>query len=182
MKTMDYVLSAVCATLIAVCSWISVPTMVPFTLQTMAVFLVLELIGGKRGTLSILVYILLAAIGVPVLAGFSGGMGALLGMTGGYIVGFVFIGLTYWLSEVLCGGNRVVRIVAMIVGMAICYVFGTVWFMTVYAKQLGPISLKTALSWCVIPFLIPDAVKLVLAVTLGARLRKVLRIYEETNA
>lgn len=172
MRTVDLALIALCASLIAVCSWISIPTVVPFTLQTFAVFCVLELLGGKKGTVSILVYILLAAVGVPVLSGFSGGLSALLGTTGGYVLGFLLIGLLYWLSESLFGKKLPVRISALVLGLAVCYAFGTAWFMIVYANKTGPVGLGTALGWCVIPFIIPDLIKLALAVGVASRLRK----------
>ena len=92
-KTKDMAYIAVFAVLIAVCSWISIPTTVPFTLQTFAVFLTVGVLGGKRGSLAVLVYILLGCVGVPVFAGFSGGIGVLAGQTGGYIVGFLFSAL-----------------------------------------------------------------------------------------
>ena len=92
-KTLDIVYCAIGVALIAVCSWITVPMTVPFTLQTLAVFAVLLLLGGERGTIATLVYVLMGAIGIPVFAGFSGGLGILLGSTGGYIIGFIFIGL-----------------------------------------------------------------------------------------
>ena len=92
--------AAVGAVLIAVCSWISIPAAVPFTLQTFAVFFVLSLLGGKLGTLSILVYILLGAAGIPVFAGFSAGLGVLLGSTGGYIAGFLILGLLVFMTAV----------------------------------------------------------------------------------
>ena len=87
------------AALMAICSWISIPLTVPFTLQTFAVFVTLGILGGKRGTLSILVFLLLGAIGVPVFAGFTGGMGILLGNTGGYIIGFILSALVMWIME-----------------------------------------------------------------------------------
>ena len=83
-KTYDMVYIAVFAVVMAICSWISIPATVPFTLQTFGVFLAVGVLGGKRGTLSILVYILLGAVGVPVFAGFSGGIGSLFGNAGGY--------------------------------------------------------------------------------------------------
>ncbi|MCR4591469.1 MAG: biotin transporter BioY [Lachnospiraceae bacterium] len=171
-KTLDLVYIAVCAVLTAVCSWISIPAVVPFTLQTFAVFLVLELIGGKRGTISIIVYILMAAVGLPVLSGFAGGPGALVGMTGGYILGFIFIGLIYMLGEKLFGRKLPVRIISMVLGLFICYAFGTAWFMTVYARKTGPIGAGAALSLCVIPFIIPDLLKISLAVMLAHRIRR----------
>ena len=86
-RDMAYI--AVFAVIMAVCSWISVPYVVPFTLQTFAVFLAVGVLGGKRGTLAVLIYILLGCVGLPVFAGFSGGIGVVLGSTGGYIVGFL---------------------------------------------------------------------------------------------
>ena len=94
-RVVDLTYMAVCAALIAICAWITVPAAVPFTLQTFAIFFVLSLLGGKRGTIAILVYILLGAVGLPVFSGFNGGLGALLGTTGGYIFGFLFIGLIF---------------------------------------------------------------------------------------
>ena len=175
-KTVDLAYIAICTALMAICSWISIPTVVPFTLQTFAVFIVLELVGGRRGTLAILTYILLASVGVPVLAGFSGGLGSVLGLTGGYILGFIFIGLLYWMSEALIGNMLPIRIITLIAGLLVCYAFGTGWFMVVYTRQSGPISLMTALGWCVFPFIVPDLAKLALAVVLGSRLRRVIRI------
>ncbi len=170
------VIMALCTVLIAVCSWISIPAVVPFTLQTFAVFLTLELIGGKRGLVSIIIYILLAAVGAPVLAQFKGGIGAVLGMTGGYLLGFIFIALVYRLGVTLFSDRLPVRIVSMIIGLAVCYAFGTAWFMFVYARQAGDITVMKALSMCVIPFIIPDLIKLALAEVLALRLRKVIPV------
>ena len=88
-RTLDIVYIAVCAALMAVCSWIQIPTVVPFTLQTFAVFFAVYFLGGKKGTLAVFIYILLGMVGLPVFAGFKGGFGALFGMTGGYIMGFI---------------------------------------------------------------------------------------------
>ena len=166
-QTKDLVYVALCAVLMAVCSWISIPSTVPFTLQTFAVFCTLGLIGGKRGTAAILVYLLLGALGVPVFAGFSGGVGILFGTTGGYLLGFILMGLVYWLGERLGKGKRIVEIGSMVLGLALCYAFGTAWFMFVYARQSGAVTLATALAWCVIPFVLPDLVKMALAVLLS---------------
>jgi len=175
-QTKDLAYVAVCAVLMAVCSWISIPATVPFTLQTFAVFCTLGLIGGKRGTAAIVVYLLLGALGVPVFAGFSGGIGILIGTTGGYLLGFILMGLVYWLGERLGKGSRVVLIGAMVLGLALCYAFGTAWFMFVYARQSGAVGLGTALAWCVIPFILPDLAKLALAVFLSDKLRRALHL------
>lgn len=175
LKTIDLAYIAIGAALIAVCSWISIPTTVPFTLQTFAVFFVLSALGGKRGTLSVLIYMLLGAIGIPVFAQFTAGIGTLLGMTGGYIIGFIFIGLIYWLAVSLFGKKLWIEAAALVLGLIVCYAFGTIWFMHVYMQQSGAIGVATALSWCVFPFIIPDLVKLALAITLARRLAPVLR-------
>lgn len=175
-RTVDLVYIALGAVLITICSWISIPTTVPFTMQTFAVFFVLSALGGKRGTAAIVVYVLLGAVGVPVFAQFASGIGILLGSTGGYIVGFVFMGLIYWLIVHFLGKKLWVEILAMVIGLAVCYAFGTVWFMIVYAQANGAVGVATVLAWCVIPFIIPDIVKLGLALALARRLSPVLKL------
>ena len=171
-RVVDLTYMAVGAALTAVCSWISIPSTVPFTLQTFAVFCVLSLLGGKRGTVSIIIYILLGAVGMPVFAGFTGGIGILLGTTGGYIIGFIFMALLFWLAEHFFGDALPVRIVSMLAGLLVCYAFGTGWFLWVYARQSGAIGIGTALSWCVLPFILPDLAKMALAVGIAGRVKK----------
>ena len=161
-----------CAALIAVCSQIQIPAAVPFTLQTFAIFLACGLLGGKRGTVSVLIYILLGAVGLPVFAGFKGGIGALLGTTGGYIIGFIFAALIMWLFEKLMGKKMIPLGLSMVCGLLICYAFGTAWFICVYTNTKEPVGIMTALSWCVFPFLIPDTLKIALALFLTGRLRR----------
>lgn len=175
-RTIDLVYIALGAVLITICSWISIPTIVPFTMQTFAVFFVLSALGGKRGTAAIIVYVLLGAVGVPVFAQFTSGIGILLGTTGGYIVGFIFMGPLYRLIVHLLGKKLWVEILAMVTGLAVCYSFGTVWFMIVYTQANGAVGLATVLAWCVIPFIIPDLIKLGLALTLARRLYPVLKL------
>lgn len=173
-KTYDMVYIAIFAVLIAICSWIAIPTMVPFTLQTFGVFLAVGVLGGKRGTVAVLIYILLGAIGVPVWSGFMGGIGVLLNNTGGYIIGFLFIALIMWGAEKLFGRKNWAMIVSMALGLVVCYAFGTLWFMMLYLKNTGAIGLGTVLGWCVIPFIIPDILKMALAFILSRRLNKVI--------
>lgn len=172
MPVRDMAYIALMAALMAICSWISIPTAVPFTLQTFAVFMAIGLLGGKRGTLAVLVYILLGAVGLPVFAGFAGGVGVLFGSTGGYIVGFLLTGLVMWGAEKLFGESGAVRIVSMLVGLLVCYALGTVWFLAVYTASSGPVGLMTVLGWCVFPFIPFDIGKIVLAYILTARLRR----------
>lgn len=171
-KTYDMVYIAVFTVLMAICSWISIPLAVPFTLQTFGVFMAVNILGGRRGTLTVLVYILLGAIGLPVFSGFLGGIGVIAGNTGGYIVGFLFSALVMWAIEKLFGRKPVVQIVSMLIGLLVCYAFGTAWFMVVYARNTGAVGLATVLGWCVIPFIIPDLVKIALAYLISTRVRK----------
>lgn len=161
---------ALFAVVMVICSWISVPATVPFTLQTFGVFLTVGVLGGRRGTLSVLIYLLLGAIGIPVFSGFAGGIGVLLGNTGGYIVGFLGSALVMWGMERLLGRTRWVLAFSMVLGLLVCYLFGTVWFMFVYAANSGAVGLWTALSWCVFPYIIPDVVKIVFALAICRQL------------
>lgn len=172
----DMALSALFAALIAVCSWISVPSAVPFTLQTFGVFMAAGLLGGKRGTVSVLIYILLGAAGIPVFSGFKGGAGVLAGSTGGYIVGFLFTALIIWLFEAKARNRKYTLPISMAVGLLACYAFGTAWFMFVYARTSGSVGLVTALTWCVFPFILPDAAKITLACFLIRRIKSVVRV------
>ncbi len=175
-KTRDMVYIAMSAVIIAVCSWISVPTVVPFTMQTFGVFAVVGLLGGRRGTLAVLIYLLLGMIGLPVFSGFTGGAACLLGTTGGYIVGFLLSALLMWAMEAVLGRKTWVLAVSMVLGLLVCYAFGTLWFVEVYARQSGPVGMWTALTWCVLPFVIPDGLKILLALLVRKRLSKVLKL------
>lgn len=172
-NTRDIAYTGVFAALMAICSWISLPlpSGIPVTLQTLGVFLAVGILGGRRGTLAIVVYLLLAAIGAPVLAGFSGGLSSFLAPSGGYLIGFLFTALLMWAMERLLGEKTWVLVLSMLLGMAVYYTFGTAWFMAVYAKDQGAVGLVTVLGWCVFPYLIPDFIKLFLAIFLSCQLR-----------
>ncbi len=165
------------AAIIAVCAQISIPVgAVPFTLQTLGVFTAAAMLGWKRGIICVLVYILLGLIGVPVFANFSGGVSALFGLTGGYIIGFIFTALAVGLMCEKLGRKLWVLVVSMIIGLLLCYVFGTAWFLIVYNLQGSSMGLGAALMTCVVPFLIPDAAKIAAAAILVNRLYKVVRL------
>lgn len=146
-----------------------------FTMQTYAVFTALLLLGGRRGSIAVAVYIALGAVGLPVFSGFAGGIGKLMGPSGGYIFGFMLTALCYWLFEKLLGKKLWVKTVSLIVGLALCYAFGTVWFVKVYSAA-KPISYASALGMCVFPFIVPDLVKMALAFLTEKVLRKHINI------
>lgn len=161
----DLALISLFSAFIAVCAWITVPIPdIPFTMQLFGVFAALCVLGGQRGTVSILVYLLLGAVGAPVFSNFTGGPGALLGTTGGYLMGFLVAGLVYWLVTAVAGKTTLpVMIVALCLALVSCYAFGTAWFMAVYMKKAGKIGLAAVLLKCVVPYIIPDLCKMGLA-------------------
>lgn len=168
----DTVFTAMFAALIAVCSILSIPVgEVPVTLQTFAVCLTAAMLGWKRGTLSVFIYVLLGAVGVPVFAGMSGGIGVLAGPTGGYIIGFLLTAVIVGLAADRWQRKALPLTLAMVLGVLACYAVGTVWFMIVTGMHLGE-----SLMLCVVPFLIPDAVKIALAMILSNRLSKVVTL------
>lgn len=174
-RTHDMVRIALFAVIIAICSWLSIPATVPFTLQTFGIFLTVGVLGGKRGSMAVLLYLLMGIVGIPVFSGFNGGIGALLGATGGYIIGFLFSALVMWGMEKLIGKKQWALALSMLLGLIVCYTFGTFWFIIVYARNSGPIGLWTALGWCVFPYIIPDMIKILLALVLTKRIAKAIQ-------
>jgi len=173
MKVRTMARCALLTALLCLCAWISVPLgQISVTAQTFGLFLTLGLLGGKAGTLVCLTYLLLGAAGLPVFSGFRGGLGVLLGTTGGYILGFLAASLTYWLITALFGQRLPVRIGAALLGLGICYGFGTLWFALLWLDGGSTLSLGLILSKCVLPFLIPDLVKLFAALAAAERLKK----------
>ncbi|MDE5557294.1 MAG: biotin transporter BioY [Ruminococcus sp.] len=171
LSTREMVLIAMFSAVMAVCSWISVPTTIPFTFQTFGVFCTMNILGGKKGFFSILVYILLGAVGMPVFSGFSAGISALTSYTGGYIWGFLFLALVYWFAEKFVGKKIIVQVISLIIGMAVCYICGTIWFMYVTKS-----TFLYGLSACVAPYVLFDALKMVCAIGISVRVKKHVRI------
>lgn len=158
--------------LICVCSWISVPFVVPFTMQTFAVFCALLFLGGKNGTCSIVLYLFTGAVGLPVFSGFGGGIGHLLGPTGGYVIGFVLTGIIYALFEPLTGKSKVFTWLALAIGLIGCYLLGTLWFVKVFGRSAAGCGFMNAIKLCVMPYIIPDCVKMALAVYISGRVKR----------
>ena len=166
-KSRDMAHIALMVVLLTVCAWVAIPAPVPFTLQTFGVFCALTLLGPRRGAAAIGVYLFMGLIGLPVFAGFSGGAGQLLGATGGYLLGFLPLAGVYALVKKLRGGDGV----ALALGLMVCYAFGSAWYALVYARA----GFASALALCVLPFVLPDLGKLVLALWLGRRLKRYIK-------
>lgn len=170
-NTREIVLIAMFSAVMAVCSWISVPTTVPFTLQTFGVFCTMSILGGKNGFFSILVYILIGAMGIPVFSGFSAGLSALTSYSGGYIWGFLFLALVFWFTEKLFGNRLYIQVISLVVGMAVCYLCGTLWFM--HVTKTGFLY---GLTVCVVPYVLFDLLKMFCAVGVSVRVKKYVRL------
>lgn len=167
-KTSDIVLVGVFAAVLAVLSQITIPlpTGVPVTLQTFAVSLCGYFLGWKRGFAAVLVYILLAAAGVPVLAGFCGGFSYILGLSGGFIYGFLF-------TAVLCGApfkHKAVKIAAGCIGILVCHLCGVLQFALITGD-----SIVTSFLLVSAPFLIKDFISAALAFFCGLVIKRALK-------
>ena len=161
--------------IITVCAWTTLPVLtVPFTLQTLGVALIGGVLGWKRSLAAVSVYILLGLVGVPVFSGFNAGVGALFGPTGGYIFGFFFLALAPALFKLIPVRNKWGRAgvfyAGSAIGMAVCYLFGSLWF-----SYLTECALAHAFVVCVVPYLLPDAVKFVVSSLLAVRLEKFVK-------
>ena len=169
MKTKDIAMVALMTVMICLCSWINIAifTIVPFTMQTFAIYCSLLLLGGKRGTIAMLLYIFMGTVGLPVFSGVNAGFVALLVPTGGVILGFLLCTLLYWLLE-----KHMNHILLLALGTLVCYAFGTLWFVNVYSSGGSPVSVGAALMACVVPFIVPDAAKLALAAIISRRIGK----------
>ena len=167
-RTKQMVLIALMTAVTCVLGPLSIPlpfSPVPISLTNFAIFLAIFVLGMKSGTISFIIYLLLGAIGVPVFSSFRGGLQVLAGPTGGYLIGFIFLALIMGFALEHFDRKLVPTIIGMIIGMAVCYAFGTVWL----AKLLS-LSFKEGLMMGVIPYLAGDAAKIIIAAIVGPKL------------
>ena len=148
---------------------ISIPifiTPVPVSLGILAVFLTAYMLTPVQAIISVGLFLLLGLVGLPVFSGYSGGIGKLVGPTGGYIIGFIF---TVYISSVFIHLKKGILfdVLGMILGLILCYIPGTLWFS--YQQNKGFIA---SLLLCVVPFLIGDAIKVLVAVLIGPEIQK----------
>ena len=167
LKTRDIAYIALAVALNAICAFITIPATVPFTLQVFGIFFTLDYLGGRRGALAVWLYLLFGAIGLPVFSGFRGGFGVLLSATGGFIMAFAVVALLYFILSFFQLPHWTRYLLAAI-SLAVIYLGGCAWF--VY--MMGG-TLIHALVVCVVPFILPDVIKIVLALLLSSRLARV---------
>lgn len=167
-KTKQMVLIALMTAVTCVLGPLSIPlpfSPVPISLTNFAIFLAIFVLGMKNGTISFIIYLLLGTVGVPVFSSFRGGLQVLAGPTGGYLIGFIFLALIMGFALDHFDRKLVPTIIGMIIGMVVCYAFGTVWL----AKLLS-LSFKEGLMMGVIPYLPGDAAKIIIAAIVGPKL------------
>ena len=170
MKVKDMTLTAVMAALVCIAGPLTIPAgPIPLSLATFAVYLSGAVLGKKRGTIAVALYLLIGIIGVPVFSGFSGGFQKLAGVTGGYLVGYLPCAFLAGLGAERAEkeGRKWILPAMMVIGTAVLYAIGTAWFMIQTKNGLG-----AALGLCVLPFLPGDAVKIAAVAMITPAVRK----------
>lgn len=143
---------------------------VPVSLGVLGILLAVYLLGMKWGTVSCLIYLLIGLVGVPVFTGFSGGVGKVLGPTGGYLIGYIFLSLITGFFVGRWPARWPLHLVGMILGAVVMYLFGTLWL-----GYLMKCSFPEALWMGVIPYIPADLVKMAVTLSLGGLVRRQLR-------
>ena len=147
---------------------------VPISLGTFAVSLSVCILGRNLGMLSYLLYLLLGFIGLPVFSNYGAGVEKLLGPTGGYLIGMIFLAFIGGFSVEKFSKSPIKQYLGLMLGIAFCYLLGTLWLGKVLSMDFGK-----ALSVGVIPFILPDAIKVLLALVLGKKIRGRLSFFKE---
>ncbi|MCD8221325.1 MAG: biotin transporter BioY [Clostridiales bacterium] len=140
---------------------------IPISLANLVMFLSLYVVGRKNSSISVLIYLLLGLVGLPVFSGYTGGPAKLLGPTGGYLMGYILIPLIGGLAVEKQPANYLLQLIAITFSEALCYALGTAWF--VYLMKC---TLAYAMSVCVFPFIGLDLCKIVAAMLVGTQIRR----------
>lgn len=171
MSTRSIARCGVLVALLAASAWITVPLgPVPFTMQTFVLALLPQVVSTRDAVFTVVVYLLLGAVGVPVFSGFQGGLGVLMGPTGGYLLGFAAgmpVAGAVAHADVL--PRRARGVAAGIALLAVSYTLGTLQLMNVYG-----IDAPAALTVAVVPFVVPDVVKVAMSVGVAERINRAL--------
>jgi biotin transport system substrate-specific component len=152
--------------LICVCACIALPTAVPATLQTLAIYLAVCVLGGKKAVICIICYLAIGSIGLPVFGAMAGGVGVIAGPSGGFLISFILLPVCAAVAGKFVRGERLALFLGLGVGTVLCYLAGAVQ----YSAVTG-VSYASALAVCALPFLLVDAVKLTVGVLVGCRVK-----------
>lgn len=162
-NTTAMILVAFCTAIIVVLAQITIPLpLIPITGQTLAIGLVVTILGLKYGTYSVLLYIILGAVGLPVFQSFTGGIGIVFGPTGGYIIGFIPSAIIIGLYLLKTRVTFIHALIANILGMIVTLAFGATWL-----KILNDLTWEQAIVAGVLPFIIVGLVKAAIAAFVG---------------
>ena len=165
-KTMSF--CAVSAAVMCILGPMSIPIgTIPVSFTNLVIYASLFVTGKRRTTLSVVIYLLLGIFGLPVFSGYSGGFGKLMGPTGGYLIGFVFLAFIGGTFIEKSKGSKVISFVGLVLGTAAAYLFGTAWFVV----SMG-CTWVYAFAVCVMPFIAIDIIKIILALIAGPAVRK----------
>ncbi len=179
-RVLNLTLISLFVALLALCSYISIPVAhASITLQTFGIYMCIFCLGAKRGLSAIGAYILGGIVGLPLFSGFMGGMGVILGASGGYILGFLPSALFCVLLLRFFPKNPRGYFISAILSLPLCYITGTLWYCTVYLGSFSAESFFSALTICVLPYLVPDILKLLAASNLGLRINGILNNTEK---
>ena len=164
---------ALTVALISVCAMISIPIAIPITLQSFGIYFALFFLGGKLGSLSVFIYLSLGALGVPIFAGFTGGIARFFDASGGFLFGFLLAALLFWLLEYLLPVGARFSIASAALSLVLLYICGVLWYFFIY---LGGGDFLSVILGAVLPFIIPDIIKIFFAYLLCERLKTVVNI------
>ena len=170
-RIFDITVMSVCTASIIISAWLTIPFFIGITLQTLAIFLVCLIFKFKISFFSILSYILIGALGLPVFSGFNSGIAAIVGSTGGFILSFMLFPVIFMLFGNHYRKSHMLRIISMISCLLICYLSGTLWYCLIFCSG-GLNNIWGAMTVCVFPFIIPDIIKIFLADLIYSRLHK----------
>ncbi len=163
------------ATLMCIGAWLHFPGPVPATMQTFVVFVALGLMGSRNTFIMLVIYVLLGALGLPVFSGFTSGFGALTGPTAGFVWGFLLGVPVFYIFERYFSRKKILIIIGYIIYILIHYIPGALWYCYF---NLGALSVEGIISSSlvtVVPFIVPDAIKLVLSLFVVKRLRRIIK-------
>ena len=169
MSVRDICYAGLFAAVIAVMAQISIPMPmgVPMTMQTFAITLAAVVLGSKLSTISSLIYIIMGAVGLPVLANFSGGFDKFVGPTGGFLLSFPLMAFIIGWGAEHRKDFKGAYVIALVVGTVVNYVVGVAMFVVVAHSTVA-----VGITACVLPFIPTAIIKAVLACAIGLNLRK----------
>ena len=169
--TYNISLIAFFTTLLVISSWFTIPFVIPFTLQTLVIFIFIQVLDLKKSVVILLIYFLLGIIGIPVFNSFQSGLVVFIGPTGGFLIGFIPMIivsklLTLNKSNKTSKSKNLSTFISLFIGLVCCYVISVLWYILIYDTSTNVLS---AFSILVLPFIIPDIIKIIISIMIVKR-------------